>query len=587
MSILDALRLQRSEQNSVRDLAMLPQAQIVQLAQAGQIPADIVPIIISEKARMAQQAAQMQAAQQQPQPTVLEQAMAQNAQAETPMTGVAGIPTQMFQQQNFQTGGIVAFDDGGSVTTGVNKVRNPMTDQEEQEAFIRAVQELDNAKLIAALSKREGQPTAAQLLAQRAMGDGEVSLGAMGTPTRLQALMAAYQRDLAGGKAGLNLAVPVQNPRAAQLGFSYARRFAGGGLNDPFFEKTEETPEYTSPGPSVGSVDAYIAEAAARRAEARKPTEAMLALERSLVDPNRLASARREARDLALLQAGLGIMGGASRYGLQNIGRGAAPAAEAYGRQLSDIEKLQREGIAQRAALDLRKQEQAIADITAGEQQAAAARREALEEKKLTAREASDIRRAETAENVAEIRARATIGAVLNRPESPRAQFVSDYLAGRRAAGDTRADATIRLEAQNQFNALEARTGLQEDTLRNQILSDIDREIAAQRKEPTTQQRKAEREFVAAGSGSADDFWAGIRERRINERYAELAKRGANISGAVAPATRPASAPAAPPPKPDIKQVQGAPAGSTIGRFVPGKGWEVVKDGKVEGYVGE
>ena len=66
MSILDALRLQRSEQNSVRDLAMLPQAQIVQLAQSGQIPAEVVPIIINEKARMAQQAAQMQAAQQGP-----------------------------------------------------------------------------------------------------------------------------------------------------------------------------------------------------------------------------------------------------------------------------------------------------------------------------------------------------------------------------------------------------------------------------------------------------------------------------------------------------------------------------------------
>lgn len=544
MSILDALRLQRSEQNSVRDLAMLPQAQIVQLAQSGQIPAEVVPIIINEKARMAQQAAQMQAAQQQPQPTVIEQAMAQNAQAETPMNGVAAIPTQMFQPQNFQTSGIVAFDDGGSVTSGVNKVRNPMTDQEEQEAFIRAVKDLDNAKLIAALSKREGQPIAAQLLAQRAMGDGEASLGAMGTPTRLQALMAAYQRDLAGGKAGLNLAVPVQNPRAAQLGLSYARRFQTGGLTDPFFERTEATPEHTPPGAAVGSIDAYIQEAAARRAEARKPTEAMLALERALVAPGRTDELRREARNMAMLQAGLGILSGTSPYALQNIGRGAAPAAEAYGRQMGDIRRQEREGIAQRAALDARKQEQALADIAAGEAAYSASRKEALEDRKLTSAEERERIRAESAEERERTRAESAEKRAGIREEglaarfagprvTDRAGYVKTYVQAALQKGDKRPEAIIALEGQNQYNALEARTGIQEAALHQSIISDIDKEIRDAKRDPSIQDRRDLSKFLNDRLGTADDFWAAKRQQRIAERYAELNRR---TSGETTPA---------------------------------------------------
>ena len=153
MSILDALKVQKANQQSVSELAALPQNEIIRLAQLGQIPADVVPVVISEKARMAKEAANMKAAAQMQQqggkmPTVIEQAMQANAQAEAPQmppgmpgampgaqaqapmqmppqaqpqaapqeAGVAGLPTgNMFQGQNFQAGGIVAFGDGGSV----------------------------------------------------------------------------------------------------------------------------------------------------------------------------------------------------------------------------------------------------------------------------------------------------------------------------------------------------------------------------------------------------------------------------------------------------------------------------------------
>ena len=52
MSILDALRVQKANQRSIADLAVLPQNEIIRLAQMGHIPADVVPVVISEKARM-------------------------------------------------------------------------------------------------------------------------------------------------------------------------------------------------------------------------------------------------------------------------------------------------------------------------------------------------------------------------------------------------------------------------------------------------------------------------------------------------------------------------------------------------------
>lgn len=343
MSILDALRLQRSEQNSVRDLAMLPQAQIVQLAQSGQIPAEVVPIIISEKARMAQQAAQIQAAQQPQAPTVIEQAMAQNAQAETPMTGVASIPTQIFQPQNYATGGIVAFQ--------------------------------------------------------------------------------------------------------------------GGGLSDPFFERTEETPEYTAPevAPTRSSIDDYIREAAARRAEARKPTESMLALERALVAPGRTEELRREAQNMALLQAGLGILSGTSPYALQNIGRGAAPAAEAYGRQMADIRRQEREGIAQRAGLDVKKQEQALADIAAGEAAYSASRKEALEERKIAAAMEREEERTRRAESLAAKRNEALVRSMAGPRTTDRETRVQDYVNAMKEQGDKRPEALLRAEAQQQIDLISLR----------------------------------------------------------------------------------------------------------------------------------
>lgn len=136
MSILDALRVQKANQQSIAELAALPQNQIIRLAQMGQIPADVVPVVISEKARMAKEMANIRAAQQGANmPTVIEQAMQANAQERMPEdVGVATIPTgAMFDEKNFNGGGIVAFSDGGQSWSKSSTGLNVLSDELDEE----------------------------------------------------------------------------------------------------------------------------------------------------------------------------------------------------------------------------------------------------------------------------------------------------------------------------------------------------------------------------------------------------------------------------------------------------------------------
>lgn len=118
MGITQALKLQAGPIDS---LARLPQQQLINMAQQGRIPVNILPLILNEKAQMAQQAANMQAAQQPAPPSVIEQAMATNAQAEAQqpqqMAGIANLPMSedLYREENYAGGGIVAFEDGGHV----------------------------------------------------------------------------------------------------------------------------------------------------------------------------------------------------------------------------------------------------------------------------------------------------------------------------------------------------------------------------------------------------------------------------------------------------------------------------------------
>ena len=146
MSILSAIKETAHQSDNILDLAKLPQALIMQMAQRGDIPKDMVMPILGKKAEMAESTAKMQAAKQLAaqggtQPTVMEKYMGEIAQSEHPAPMQApqqppqqmpqpmpqqmaqapqgpedvGIASQATQPMGMAGGGIIAFGDGGGV----------------------------------------------------------------------------------------------------------------------------------------------------------------------------------------------------------------------------------------------------------------------------------------------------------------------------------------------------------------------------------------------------------------------------------------------------------------------------------------
>ena len=114
MSILNAIKQQTE---SIDDLAKLPQAMIMQMAQKGQIREDMLAPILGRKAEMADAIARMQALQGagQTPPTVMEQLMQANAMAEQPVMETTGVAQLPVSEREYAGGGIIAFDEGGDV----------------------------------------------------------------------------------------------------------------------------------------------------------------------------------------------------------------------------------------------------------------------------------------------------------------------------------------------------------------------------------------------------------------------------------------------------------------------------------------
>ena len=156
MSILNAIKEVKRDNNNLQDMALLPQALIMQMAQRGEIQKELVPLIISKKAEMieavARQRALMQGGAQQP--SVMEQKMMEIAQAENPAPEPQMMPQPMAQMpaqlpedvgiaQNpvppmqMAGGGIIAFAPGGDVDE----------DDDEDESYEDYLDELQRAKI--------------------------------------------------------------------------------------------------------------------------------------------------------------------------------------------------------------------------------------------------------------------------------------------------------------------------------------------------------------------------------------------------------------------------------------------------------
>ena len=115
-------------------------------------------------------------------------------------------------------------------------------------------------------------------------------------------------------------------------------------------EATEEAPVEPDAKAPVAKPDAKAplakpdAKAPVAKPDAKAPeADPFAAYEAYLKgDPGADKATREEARNMALLEAGLNVLGGESPYAMANIGKGAAAGARSYGERLAELRKDQR-----------------------------------------------------------------------------------------------------------------------------------------------------------------------------------------------------------------------------------------------------
>lgn len=383
MSILSALKTQT---NSIDDLAKLPQAMIMQMAQKGQIRPDMIAPILARKAELSQAVANTRAMQQGAQvpQTVMEQIMNQNAMSETPESdrdvGLAQLPVRedMYAPQRMAGGGIVAFANNMDQPVSEDM---PATLTEEERKYLemnpymqrsRAVSNLgrnvkeaftnpSNYNPISLYNRYVGQPFAEGVqrftsetpeqqaerfrLASKAR-TGEIPMFA-GTDLTTKGRLVAegkmspnenvldvmkrerdqQNKDLANFDKATEI---FQQERNAKLATKNANP-----SNKPGAPKAEPTPII--------------------KAE-EEPLYAKY--EKMLMDEREAAKgAREEAKWNRMLEAGLGILGGESPYAMVNIGKGSTPGLKGYAEDVKALRGEERSRVKELLGIEGMRQE--------------------------------------------------------------------------------------------------------------------------------------------------------------------------------------------------------------------------------------
>lgn len=385
MSILSALKQQTS---SIDDLAKLPQAMIMQMAQKGDIRQDMIAPILARKAELTQAVANTRAMQnQQVKPTVMEQIMSQNAMAEAPASGrEIGLPQlpmreDMFAPQRMAGGGIVAFADNQDQPVSEDM---PTTLSDSDREFLeknpylrrsRAIAELgqgikeaftnpSNYNPISLYQRNIGQPFAEAVnrftsespekQAERfRMGQqartGEIPMFA-GTDLTTKGKMVAEGRM----KPNENV-IDVLN-RERQQKLATAKELEDFDKAAALFQAEQGA----KTAGKRGNVSTQQAGAKTKVEPQVKQEEEPLysKYEKMLMDEREAAKgAREEAKWSRMLEAGLGILGGTSQYAFENIGKGATPALKGYGEDIKGLRTEERGRVKELLGIEEKRQE--------------------------------------------------------------------------------------------------------------------------------------------------------------------------------------------------------------------------------------
>jgi hypothetical protein len=342
MSILDALKTFKQERESIDDVAALPQALIMQMAQKGQIPKTDLPMILSRKAEIAQTQAQMNALRQQQtqgaQPTIIEKMIAANAQQEAPqeMTDV-GIASNPVPEMRMAGGGIVAFARGDLV--------EEMTEEERAEyirnnPYLQRSQAIANAPAGFADFIKEYNPITGSKFREGVAGFFNESPESQAARFR-----SASNRTLQRGSP--NKPFDVADVSGYMQGDDTA-------IPEARIRKPADVAKTDTTRPTVKAEGRN-----APVAQTQAPKEKLLGdYEKMLMDEREAAKgARNEAKWARLMEAGLNIMGGTSPYAFANIGKGAAEAARGYGEDVKGLRGEERERVKQLASIGAKREE--------------------------------------------------------------------------------------------------------------------------------------------------------------------------------------------------------------------------------------
>jgi hypothetical protein len=366
MSILEALKTQS---NSIDDLAKLPQAMIMQMAQKGQIRQDMIAPILARKAELTQAVANTRAMQQQQggaKPTVMEQIMSQNAMAEAPESdrdvGLAQLPVRedMYAPQRMAGGGIVAFQNNMDQPVDENMPRQ-LTEEErlylEQNPYLqrsRAVANFggnlkeaftnpSNYNPVNLYQRYVGQPfsEAANRFINADMNKtfrtgqqartGEIPMFVGNEPTTKGKMVAEGRM-----KPNENVVDVMKRERESKA-FTPAQ----------YQNQYEAQDKQEGPGIKGGNVSTAKAGAKPKAepvVQAKVEEEPLYSKYEKMLMDERAASKtdREQAKYARMLEAGLGILGGTSQYAFENIGKGAAPALKGYGEDIKGLRSEER-----------------------------------------------------------------------------------------------------------------------------------------------------------------------------------------------------------------------------------------------------
>jgi hypothetical protein len=299
--------------------------QLQQAVQSGSLPAYIGIPLIEQKTKERAQMAAAQQGQQKP-PSVAASILQQADQQEQQERGIDELPSNLpmmeDEEMGMAGGGIIAFADTGQVVDPYSSYGDvdPLA---QFSGLTQADVDRDNRRRleIQREEQRKADIKKREFLMQNAPGSvasfdfGAGEFEALNNPPAPTLAPELEDPRLSTGIVG------IPNKGTGQRGQVNPNAPAGGTPT----RTTQPTPQMTSAAQPESAMDRY-----ARMLEAQGDDS---------------AKSRKDAKAMAIIQAGLGMMGGTSPNAFANIAAGAMPAIQGYQQALQGLRKDDRERI--------------------------------------------------------------------------------------------------------------------------------------------------------------------------------------------------------------------------------------------------